>query len=156
MALCQPATAIALICSSSLRCPSPWVYIAIPLSSLYSIHSLFTTFPLCVQNVAFVYNAYHCTYNFLSLVCVRQIVGLCFNVGDFFGTWRNALSDWPVGNYCGTNLFHRDKRRKTKRALSLEKACVVLINFYQPPSCLLRFTSLIALCRLRLFTRTHS
>lgn len=43
------------------------------------------------------------------------------------------MSDRLVGNYCGANLFHRDKRRKTKTALSLEKACVVLINFYQPP-----------------------
>lgn len=48
MALCQPATVIVLICSSSLRCPSPCVYISIPLSSPYSIHPVFESFPLCV------------------------------------------------------------------------------------------------------------
>lgn len=41
MALCQPATAIALICSSSPRCPSPCVYTSVPLSSLGSTHSQF-------------------------------------------------------------------------------------------------------------------
>lgn len=117
MALCQPATVIVLICSSSLRCPSPCVYIWIPLSSPYSIHSLFlNNLYIYIRNITYT------TFDFF--LCMLQIVCLCFHLGDFFfGTWRNALSDWPVGNYCSTNLFHREKRRKTKRALSLEKAC---------------------------------
>lgn len=49
MALCQPATAIALICSSSLRCPSPCLYISIPLSSPHFIHPLCESFTLCVR-----------------------------------------------------------------------------------------------------------
>lgn len=46
MALCQPATAIVLICSSSLCCPSPCLYISIPLSSPYFVHSLSESFSL--------------------------------------------------------------------------------------------------------------
>lgn len=43
MAPCQPATAIALICSSSCSCPSPCIYISIPLSFSRPIHPVFTT-----------------------------------------------------------------------------------------------------------------
>lgn len=42
MARCQPATAIALICSSSCSCPSPCIYISIPLSFSCPIHPLFS------------------------------------------------------------------------------------------------------------------
>lgn len=79
MALCQPATVIVLICSSSLRCPSPCVYIWIPLSSPYSIHSLFSIIsPLCIKYIYIYLYTQHYMYKFWFLLCMLQIVCLCF------------------------------------------------------------------------------
>lgn len=57
------------------------------------------------------------------------------------------MPDRLLGNYCSANLFHRDNKRNTKSAQSLEKACVVLINFHQPPLRALRSTSLTGRAR---------
>lgn len=55
--------------------------------------------------------------NFSFLKVTLQIFAVIWKT--FFGTWRNALSGCPVGNYSSTHLFHWDKRRRTKRAPSL-------------------------------------
>lgn len=84
MARCQPATAIALICSSSPRCPSPCVYTSVPLSSLgfYS----FTVLIVCRRRAKLLrlfLNALLCTFA-LSPECIVRFIALCFHLGRCF------------------------------------------------------------------------
>lgn len=81
MALCQPATAIALICSSSPRCPSPCVYTSVPLSALgfYS----FTVLIVCRRRAKLLrlfLNALLCTFA-LSPERTVRFIALCFHLG---------------------------------------------------------------------------
>lgn len=84
MALCQPATAIALICSSSPRCPSPCAYTSVPLSSLGSYS--FTVLIVCRRRaklLRFFLNALLCTFASSQERTVR-FVALCFHLGTIF------------------------------------------------------------------------
>lgn len=141
MALCQPATAIALICSSSLPLslrfhPSLFPSFHSPVSESFTVASL------CIKCLCVYTNAQHYLADAHTTFPPLHIVAFCSHVEAFFWNLTESLCDCPLGNYCSGYLFHRDELRKTKRALSLDKACVVLINFHQPPSCVLHFTSL--------------
>lgn len=135
MALCQPATTIALICSSFFHCPSPCVYIPIPLSSSNFTYSHSKSFTSLVYTHYYVNTKHHfneAIYRFFFPEGSAQFASLKCHLEDCFSSWRNDLCDCPVGNYSSSYLFHGDKRR-TKRAHEFGECCVVLINFQPPP-----------------------
>lgn len=133
-----PPPSLSFVAHPSVALPpvSSFPSLSFPLISFIYFLTKKNTASGCMQHFICCTAIYEQDY-FTDIETFHSLKSLCKSLLSFerlfFGTWRNALSDCPVGNYSSTHLFHWDKRRRTKRAPSLQRACAVLINFNQPP-----------------------
>lgn len=129
MAPCQPATAIALICSSSCSCPSPSIYISIPLSFSCPIHPLsrITSPPLNAPVCKHAQRLHMCYFYFRVWAANHQSL---FSVGGIFLFFFLAPEGmlWLTGCWVITAAptYSTETTRERRRAL---RVCRKLVLF---------------------------